>query len=363
MTNRIALFTPSLGGGGAERVMLHLAHGFASRGYAVDMVTATARVDYQMEFPPGMHWVNLGAAGALASLPRLTAYLRRERPCVLLATQSHANIVALWANRFAGKRSRLVIREANMVTSPAKRWRAIFLPLLSRWFYPWADGIVAVSNGVADDMSINLGIPRARIVTIYNSVMMQELMEMAGQTPDHPWFREGAMPVIVSAGRLTRQKDFATLIRAFSILRKRKEARLMILGEGELRGELERLVGELGLSGDVQLPGFSPNPYACMSRAAVYVLSSAWEGMPNSLIEALALGTPLVAADCRSGPREILEEGRYGKLVPVGDAEAMAAAILEVLDGMCGAKPGAEALFRFDPDYCVDQYIKILGCD
>lgn len=344
--------------------MLHLAHGFTSRGMTVDIVTATARVDYNGDLPPGVRWVNLGASRVLASLPHLIKYLRRESPCALLATQMHANIVALWANRLSGSRSRIVIREANIISYPnkGKFKRANILPCLSRWFYSWADGIVAVSNGVADDMTINLGIQRARIVTIYNPVMLDDLINKARQALKHDWFVSDGIPVILSAGRLTPQKDFTTLIRAFSLVRKDKRARLMILGEGELRGELTRMVNELGLADDVMLPGFAANPYVYMSKASMYVLSSAWEGMPNSLIEALALGTPIVATDCMSGPGEILEGGRYGRLVPVGDAEAMAAAILQTLESPVMPKPGDMPLTRFNPDHCVDQYLRIMGC-
>src|SRR5262249_37227290 len=147
----------------------------------------------------------------------------------------------------------------------------------------------------------------------------------------HPWFAPGSLPVILGVGRLTWQKDFPTLIKAFALVRSRQPARLLILGEGEKRLELETIVKELGLAADVCLPGYVDNPFAYMHRCSAFVLSSASEGLPNSLIEAMACGAPVISTDCASGTAEILENGRYGPLVPVGDVEAMATAISATL--------------------------------
>src|SRR5690606_29880659 len=157
-----------------------------------------------------------------------------------------------------------------------------------------------------------------------------ELDELAKADPGHRWFAAGQPPVVLGVGSLTPRKDFATLVEAFAELRRRRPARLIVLGEGPERARLERLVDDLGLSDDVDLPAFTRNPFAYMSRAAVYVLSSNLEGLPGSLIQALACGCPSVATDCPSGPREILQDGRVGPLVDVGDAGAMAAAIAAV---------------------------------
>lgn len=197
--------------------------------------------------------------------------------------------------------------------------------------YPFADAVIAVSRGVADDLRRNAALPEGLLHVIPNPVLTPKLSLLAGEMITHPWFAKGGGPVIIGVGRLTRQKDFPTLIRAFAKVRSQRECKLVILGEGQDRPALENLAKERGIRDDVDLPGFAGNPYAYMSRSSLFVLSSVWEGSPNVLTEALALGVPSVATDCPSGPREILQDGRFGRLVTVGDPGALADAMLETL--------------------------------
>jgi glycosyltransferase involved in cell wall biosynthesis len=226
-------------------------------------------------------------------------------------------------------------------------------------YYPRADAIVAVSRGVADDLARFAGLPRDVIRVIYNPVVGADLPRMAGEPVDHPWFRPGELPVILGAGRLSRQKDFPTLIRAFAEVRRARPARLVILGDGAQRAELEALVRTLGLADAVALPGFTSNPYAHMARAAVFVLSSRFEGFPNVLVEALAVGTPVVATDCPSGPAEILERGRHGRLVPVGQADALARALLATLDAPGDPAGRRRRAADFSADASVSTYLDL----
>lgn len=361
----VALFLPSLRGGGAERVMVNLARGFAERGLKVDLVLAKAEGPYLSEVPPTVRIVDLKAPRVLASLPGLVRYLCRERPAAMLSTLDHANIMALWAKRLSGSPTRVVVRVANtpsLSSGHGSTARARLTPLFLRLFYPWADGIVAVSQGVAADLSRITGIRRERITVIYNPVVTPELLERAKEPLAHPWFAPGQPPVILGVGRLTKQKDFPTLIRAFALVRRERPARLLILGEGEERSRLEALVKELGLEGDVALPGFVDNPYAYMSRAAVFVLSSAWEGLPNVLIQAMACGCPVVSTDCPSGPAEILENGKYGPLVPVGDVEHLFRAIVTIMDE--GRRLNLTAwISAFEVDIVLKQYLMVLGVE
>jgi len=331
---KIAIFLPSLRGGGVERAMLTLAKGLAERGLNIDLVLAQAEGPYLAQVPPELNIVNLQAPRVLSSLPNLIHYLRQERPTALLSAMDHANIVALWARYLSGVSKRLVVTTHNTLSLSIKNSSnrtSQLMPFLIRHFYPWADEIVAVSKGVADDLTLTTGLPREKIQVIYNPVVTPGMLKEA-QTPlDHPWFASGEPPVILAVGRLTKQKDFPTLIRAFSLVQQQYRARLMILGEGEERPLLNRLIQELGLENGVTMPGFVSNPYAYMSRAAVFVLSSAWEGLGIVLIEALAVGTPVVSTNCQSGPSEILDNGKYGRLIPVGDIQAMAKAILNTL--------------------------------
>ena len=330
---RIAIYMPSLFGGGGQRSMLNLAHGIADRNCIVDLVLAQVR------------------------------YLKRERPEAMLSVFGYTNIIALWAWRLAGGPTRLFVNEQNTVSQEAgnaSSWRGRLTPQLMKRFYPWANGIVVVSRGVRDDMAELTNIPRERITVIYNpSVVKAEVAEKAQATLDHPWFKPGQPPVLIAVGRLQVQKDYPTMLQAFAKVRRRRPARLLILGEGKKRPALEALIEELGLQQDVRLQGFVPNPYAYMARASLFVLSSRWEGLPTVLIEALCCGTPVVSTDCPSGPQEILRGGRYGQLVPVGDADGLACAIERALDNNAPSPP-SDSWQPYDRENIVNQYLNLL---
>lgn len=361
-SDRLALLTSQMEDGGAQRSMLKLAGGLAERGYPVDLVLTKARGPYLAEVSPAVRVVDLGAPRVAASVPALARYLRREHPAAMLSALDYVNIVAVWSRRLAGSRTRLVVSERNHL-STAHRHRNLrrnkLVPGLIRRFYPWADGIVAVSEGVADDLTATTGLPRDRIEVIYNPVVTPEVARMVQEPLDHPWLQPGEPPVVLAVGGLRRQKDFGTLIDAFTRLRRRRPARLLILGEGPERLGLEELVARGGLESDVAMPGFVANPYPYMARAAVFALSSRWEGLPGVLIEALFCGVPVVATDCPGGPREVLVDGRYGRLVPVGDPAALAEAMESALSE-ASAPPPRESWRPYEVDTVVDRYTKIL---
>jgi glycosyltransferase involved in cell wall biosynthesis len=302
----------------------------------------------------------------------LTTYLRIERPRALLSALPYGNLAALTARRLARIPTRIVLTEHNVARNfeHCREWRKRFLrPLIARQ-YRFADRIVAVSNGVASDLSTSAGVLNDRIVTIYNPIVDQTLLTKAEEPLDHPWFAPGAPPVILGMGRLTPQKDFPTLIRAFARVRAARAVRLMILGAAsseaktvKQRRKLETLAAGLGIADDVGFPGFVHNPMPYLVRAAVFVLSSAWEGFGNVLVEALACGCPVVSTDCPSGPAEILDNGRYARLVPVGDEAALAAAIVETLDN----KPPSDALRQraavFSVERATARYAEVLGLE
>jgi glycosyltransferase involved in cell wall biosynthesis len=355
----VALFVPSLCGGGAERVAINLAKGFIGRGVATDLVAVSSRGELSGQIPPGVRLVDLAASRVILGLPALVAYLRRERPAAVITFMDHANIVALWARRLSGVSTRVICTVHNTLTkatSNSSTIRSRVLPVFLRAFYPSADEVVAVSHGVARDLSETTGFPLSRIRVIYNPVITADLTHAAAHAPGHPWFADGGPPVVLGVGRLTRQKDFESLVRAFAQVRQHRPARLLILGEGEERSALEALVRELGLESDVALPGFQAGAQACMTRAAVFVLSSAWEGLPTVLIEALAAGTTVVATDCPSGPREILRGGELGSLVPPGDVEALARGILAALGGTARRVPLTE-LREFTQEFAAEAYL------
>lgn len=359
---RLAILTSTLDGGGAQRSMIRLAGGIAERGYAVDLVLRRAEGHYLDEVQSGVRVVDLNAPRMLLSVPALVRYLRRERPHAVLAALNYVNIVGLWARQVSGVRTRFVVSERNTLSPAARQlrtWRELVRPKLIGRFYRWADGIVAVSDGVAADLTAVTGLPRSRIDVIPNPVITPRLKQMARAPVGHPWFRQGEPPVVLAVGRLVPQKDFDTLIRAFAAVRERRVARLLILGEGPERGALESAVAAHDLGSDVELPGWVTNPYPYLVRSAAFVLSSRWEGLPGALIEALFCGIPVIATDCPSGPREILDGGRHGRLVPVGEPDALALAIDQALSGQV-ARPGRDSWEPYEQEVVVGRYLELL---
>jgi glycosyltransferase involved in cell wall biosynthesis len=397
---RISVFVATLAGGGLERTMVTIADGLAWRGHRVellvcrrrgflaDKVPASVRVS---ELRPAPMWrarwwaVRADAGGArqllrpflltpkpphsLAQLPALARHLMRDQPDVLLSAMPQENLIAIQARALAGVRTRVIVTEHNTLSrqvAVARRANYRHLsPLIARQ-YPRAEAIVAVSRGVADDLARQAGLPRQRISVIYNPVVPHDVLARANAPVPHPWLQEREPPVVLGVGNLAPQKDFPTLIRAFAGLRRARSARLVILGGAtdavalrKRRAELERLAADLGVAEDVDLPGYVENPYPWMAHAAVFVLSSTHEGFGNVLPEAMACGCPVVSTDCPSGPAEILDGGRFGRLVPVGDDGALADAIGATLDD----PPAPEVLRRragvFSVERAIDQYERL----
>jgi glycosyltransferase involved in cell wall biosynthesis len=226
--------------------------------------------------------------------------------------------------------------------------------------YPHADAIVAISPDIAADLAATAGVARNRIAVIGNPVDREGIERAAAAPVEHPWLQPGQPPVVLAVGKLKKQKDFPTLIRAFARVLHQRPARLIVLGEGEERARLQAMVTRMGLSDVVSMPGFVTNPYCWMARASVFVLSSAWEGLSNALLEALACGCPAVSTDCPSGPRNVLANGTFGPLVPVGDDTAMAEAILSLLAEPPAAERLRDRVRAFALDRSTERYLEVL---
>jgi len=303
---------------------------------------------------------------ALRALPTLSCYLKRTCLDALLTTLSVNNLMAIWATREQNPNLRVIIREAtslNREISQGGRAHYRFLPALVRRWYPEAHAVVAPSQGAAADLLQIAPELAGKVATIYNPVDVDRIQRLAAAPVEHPWFRPGEPPLVISVGRLEPEKNFPLLLGAFALLAKHRSLRLMILGEGSQRHPLRRLAAELGVGAAVELPGLVDNPFAFVQRAALFVLPSNWEGFPNVLAEALACGCPVVSADCPSGPGEILENGQFGRLVPVNDDAALAEAMQQVLD----SPPPSERLRAraelFSVDRAVDAWLDLLLSD
>ena len=344
--------------------MFNLIEGFLDRGFEVDLVLDfLVYSPFEKLIPAGTNLVKLQANKFVYRLPKLIRYLRDRRPDALLSATHLANEIACLARRFSAVSTRICISEhtnlASDITDSKSRVRRCLLPWTTRHIYPWADSIVAVSNGVADGMCKVSGLDRRNVRTIYNPIKFAALRASANQLIGEPWFDAAEPPVIIAIGRLEAQKNFTNLINAFAMLRQARDARLLILGEGSERKYLTTLVENLGLQSDVSLPGFVSNPAAYMAKAKLFAMSSSWEGMPLSLIEALALGLPVVSTDCPSGPAEILDGGSYGELVPMNDSSALATAMERGLSTP-RQSIASEWLKQFDSDSITDSYLEIL---
>jgi glycosyltransferase involved in cell wall biosynthesis len=359
---RLAFFTRSLGGGGAERVVVTLASHYAAQGHAVDLIVSRREDTYLKEVHPEVRVHYLHTRRRMLAAPRLAKVLREVRPAALLATVN--TFAAVLGQRLARTPTRVVLREANTPSialhakgaSPVKR---AISEMAMRWLYPRADAVVAVSKGVAQDLLNLMPQLKPKLTVIYNPVIDAAFYAKADAPVEHPWFQPNQPPVILGVGRHHFQKGFDTLLRAFARVRQETPARLVILGEGPERPNLERLAAELGVAADVDMPGFDPNPFRYMKRAGVFVLSSRYEGLPNVLIQALACGCPVVSTNCPNGPAEILDDGRYGALVPVDDVEAMAQAIVAALKGSNPQVPEAW-LSQFAVPTVAHQYLEAM---
>ncbi len=360
---RVGLFLPTLDGGGAERALLTVGRLLAGQGHRVDLVVGQARGALRGELPAGVDLVDLGHAHVRAALGDLVGYLRRRRPDCLIATLPPACVLAVAAARVAGTGTPVVARVANAMSATAARrggWNQRLTALAAGPAYRRAAAVIAPSSDLAADTVRCLGLPPGAVRTVTNPVIGPALRRGAAQDLHHPWFAPWAPPVVLAVGRLIGQKNLLGLLDAFARVRRDRRVRLLVLGEGPQRAELQQRIGALDLTADVALPGFDPNPYRYLARCAVYVLSSHHEGLPATLIQALACGAKVVATDCPTGPREILHGGALGRLVPPADPAALAGAITEALDAPPRPVPPA-ALEPYTEERALRAYSDLLA--
>lgn len=312
--------------------MLTIANEFALRGYSVDLVLVKAEGPYLSEVSEKVQVIDLDKGRVLSSLLPLIRYLRRSKPDVMLSALNHANIIAISARKLARFPLRLVVSERDSLSSVPRSISGRAARVLMRHFYPSADCVVAVSNAMAQELIGQIPSLDGKIEVVPNPVDVVALRRLSREVPDHGWLHAGQSPLVLAAGRLEAQKDFSTLISAFALLTKERDAKLVILGEGSQKNELELQVARLGLEDTVSFEGFQTNPYGWMACCSVFVLSSRHEGFPNVLVQAMACGARVVSTNCPTGPSEILDGGRWGRLVPVGEPDDLSRQIAFALD-------------------------------
>lgn len=355
---------PGLYGGGAEDVVLKLADGFCNRDVRVDLVVVKDEGALRSRVPSNVNLVDLDAGRIATSLLPLLRYLQSSCPAVLISALTPTNVIAILASIVAGENLVSVLTEHNVKSTKLdrKNLKTQIFTTAARFTYGWSNQIVAASNRIADDVCSVLRLERERVEVIHNPVFTGALHRKADEEVEHPWFNSD-VDVVLGVGRLTPQKDFPTLIRTVARLREDRDVRLILLGEGEERSQLQDLCRELAIADHVDLHGFVDNPIRYMAHSDVFVLSSAWEGFGIVVVEALASGAPVVSTCGDEGPGEILENGRYGRLVPTGDDKALSEAILETLNNPEQPATEEERIRRardFSAEAAIEKYWSIV---
>ena len=388
----VAVLLNDLALGGAERVMITLCNALADRGVRCELLLRKKEGPLLGELSDAVeitllptlgrrHWMpavaKLGRSspallsyllaksppGFVRRLPALRDYLRKEQPDALLSTLTGNNLLTVWAGALAKVPTRMVLRIATTLSADFagdKRASPPASPALLRQWYPQAHKIVCVSEGVKEDLEGFVGEPLAKLETIYNPLDLERIARLSKAPVTHPWLQDGGPDCIVALGRLEPAKDYATMLRAFARLNSERPARLIILGEGSQRDMLTALASELGVAARVDLHGDVANPFPFLARGDLYVLSSAYEGCPNALMEAMACGCRMVSTDCPSGPRELLRDGEIGPLAPVGDAEGLAAAMASALAATPAPGRIAAQAAKYDLRAVLERYVGVL---
>ena len=362
----VCFFMSRLGTGGIGKMRFNLAQELIRQGYKVEFVLGDSSGPYVSKVKSIAPVVDLHTSHGLLGVVPFAAYLLARRPKAIVCEKLRVNVVALRARRLVRAKSTIFasihgvlshkLYKQGLSDRKAKKKRL----LIERW-YRENDGFIAVSRGIKEDLVRRFGIPSEKVHVIYNPVVSPDIASLAESPPEHPWLLEKKLPVIIGVGRLAPEKGFDVLLRAFGEVLRSLKCRLLILGEGSERGRLEQLASHLGISQYVSMPGFVHNPYPYLKRADLFVLSSKWEGFGNVIVEAMACGTPVVATDCPVGPREILEGGRLGTLVPVGDHHALSQAILRSLNEPVSKDVLIHASRRYTVEEAARRYIDVLG--
>jgi len=357
---RISFLLPDLRGGGAQHMVINMANEFSTRGHEITLLIIEDAGPYKHKIKDGVAIEYFNCKRAISAVVPLSNWLRGKKPDVLYSAMSYVNVVAVAAKLLSGsKNTAVVVSERNFFSlnarqdgSPPSLLQRLSVGLL----YPRADAIVGISKGVAEDIKKYLFGGHEKVSCIYNPVVTDITLKQLEQNSSDAWFDSCARPVIVTSGRLVAQKDQKTLLKAFARLLKSRAASLLILGEGPLQDELIGSARVLGIREHVYFKGFVADPLSYMKKADVFALSSAWEGFGNVVVEALLCGLPVVSTDCPAGPAEILDNGRYGFLVPVGDDDKLAKALESALAGKPDPENQKKRAMDFSVQKICDQY-------
>jgi len=360
-TKKVMLFSPSLSGGGAERVMLNVALELSRLGYEVDFVVKNDWQQSRYEVPPSFQAFNLDAHKLLDTAIKLARRIKTSKPAIVITALESLGLAAILAKGLLRHKPIVVPSVHTMLEtwyrelpSPhTKRYRNLIKHL-----YPYADHIIAVSQGAKDEILAIAKLNQDKVSVLYNPVIADDTLKSIDQPVEHPWFT-AKKTVAIAVGRLVREKNYPLMLRAIAEARKHIDLHLIVLGEGELRASLEEEAQALGIADYVDFHGFVNHPLAYVGKSDMFLLTSSWEGLGNVLIEAMATGTPIISTDCESGPREVLENGKWGILVPPNNVDSFTKAIIQVAE-QGGIVPDAHSWARFTVAEATAQYAKLI---
>jgi glycosyltransferase involved in cell wall biosynthesis len=362
----VTFFLPNLRGGGAQQVFCNLARGFADEGYAVDLLVTWATGELRQKTPAGVHVIELDprrlpVIGSAAGIPAMVSYLEAASPAVLYSAMTYANVSAVVAARMADGEVAVIPTEHTMISRHQTTTKDWLVNRFAGIVYSDADAVVAVSESVANEVAETIGINRDQLTVVHNPIITSDLQARAAEPVEEAWVPDDAPHIVLSVGRLAVEKDFETLVRAFAALvtDHDRDAALVVFGEGPERGRLRRVADSLGVGNRVSFPGYVDNPYKYMRLASIFVSSSRFEGLPTTLVEAMACGCPVVATDCPGGSAEVLCGGQYGSLVPVGEPDILASRIEATLSSPPDPDTLCERAADFTVDAAVDEYLRL----
>ena len=361
----VMILIGSFGGGGAERAMINFANGLSRRQIPVELVVGRGEGPFSTLVVPDID-VTVLSSGMLAAVARLRKRIVETRPAVVFSSQRSANAASVLSTRWLRNRPRVIAREGSTPSIDERhlhKYQRRYARVLKN-VVRHADYIMAASEAAASDCKNYYRLGDNKVGTLYTPLVGEDLYRQSAEPTEHRWF-DTDIPIVTTLGRVMPVKDFATLIQAFSIVRQGRACKLLIIGgidrDTAYFNSLKRLVARLKIENDVEFTGFKANPFPYLVKSDTYVLSSLYEGLPGALVQAMALGCKLVSTDCRSGPREILKAGQFGRLVPVGDSAAMAQAIHDSLEHHYDRNEGPGRVIRFTEDYAIDRLLVLIS--
>ncbi len=344
------IFMPSLDGGGMEKMMINLSKSLLRLGVKVNFILMNEKGDYTGSIKKELKVVSFDVKNMVSSVPYLAEYIKNRRPDKIMSVGRASNITLLLASKITEHEFEKVISLRNIVNEERNKWKDLIYKYLIKITYNGADKYIPISYGVYEDHKRIVDISKDKTKVIYNPAFRKEIVDKSKKKVKHKWFN-GKDKIILSAGRLCRQKNFVLLVKAFSKVNNVIDSKLAILGKGEKREDIIRAARKVGVRDKVDLLGFVSNPYKYMAKADLFVLPSRWEGFGNVIVEAMAVGTSIVATNCPGGPAEILENGKWGDLVPTNSPKAMANAIVDNLRN----PQNGDDLIRRAKNFCIDK--------